>query len=372
MKWKEPTFGATPMLKALTTANAHRKAKAFDLVAEQKKQKLNYPDWAQSWLRKYKEDWYIAQANGDEVGMRKAQKLAEGLRSKLREIATFPKWAQEQMQKETVRWMTAEASGNIKQKLAAEKAGRAIREKLGLIDTSTKVPSPSDDTKKTEDDKSANTKKTDEIEIGKGDKSSFGSVAEFKKKYGDVIKKLGAELNVDPDLLGAVVLVESGGSGFVNGKLKIRFEVHHFVEHPTSLFSFGKPTYKEHRYRENPKMEWKKVHTGKQSSEYDTLNFAITQNEEKAYRAISMGLTQIMGSNYKALGYKSAKEMFQKFSTGHEEQIKGFVSFIKYTNLVRKLQKNDLRGFVSGYNGKGNIEHYTKKLKENINLYKNS
>ncbi|WP_025676776.1 hypothetical protein [Paenibacillus polymyxa] len=135
MKWKEPTFGATPMLRALTTANAHRKAKAFDLAAEQKKQKLNYPDWAQTWLRKYKEDWYIAQANGDEVGMRKAQKLAEGLRSKLREMATFPKWAQEEMKKETVRWMTAEASGDIRGKLAAEKAGRAIREKLGLIDT---------------------------------------------------------------------------------------------------------------------------------------------------------------------------------------------------------------------------------------------
>lgn len=139
MKWKEPTFGATPMLKALTTANAHRKARAFDLSAEQKKQKLNYPDWAQTWMRKYKEDWYIAQANGDEVGMRKAQKLAEGLRSKLREMATFPKWAQEQMQKETVRWMVAEASGNIKEKLAAEKAGGAIREKLGLIDTTDKA-----------------------------------------------------------------------------------------------------------------------------------------------------------------------------------------------------------------------------------------
>ncbi|WCM61100.1 N-acetylmuramidase domain-containing protein [Paenibacillus polymyxa] len=370
MKWKEPTFGATPMLKALTTANAHRKAQAFDLAAEQKKQKLNYPDWAQTWMRKYKEDWYIAQANGDEVGMRKAQKLAEGLRSKLREMATFPKWAQEQMQKETVRWMTAEASGDIMEKLAAEKAGRALREKLGLIDTSAK--SPSQDTKKTEEAKPLNIPKTNELEIGKGDKSSFGSVAEFKKKYGDVIKKLGAELNVDPNLLGAVILVESGGSGFVNGKLKIRFEVHHFVKYPTSLFSFGKPTYKEHRYRENPKMEWKKVHTGKQSSEYDTLNFAITQNEEKAYRAISMGLTQILGSNYNALGYKSAKEMFQKFSTGHEEQIKGFVLFIKDANLVKKLQKNDLRGFVSGYNGKGNIEHYTKKLKENTSLYKNS
>lgn len=32
MKWKEPTFGATPMLKALTIANAYREAGAFDLA----------------------------------------------------------------------------------------------------------------------------------------------------------------------------------------------------------------------------------------------------------------------------------------------------------------------------------------------------
>lgn len=372
MKWKEPTFGATPMLKALTTANAHRKAKAFDLAAEQKKQKLNYPDWAQTWMRKYKEDWYIAQANGDEVGMRKAQKLAEGLRSKLREMATMPKWAQEQMQKETVRWMTAEASGDIMEKLAAEKAGRAIREKLGLIDTSTKVPSPSDDTKKTEDVKPLNTQKTNEIETVKGDKSSFSTVAEFKKKYGDVIKKIGAELNVDPNILGGVVLVESGGSGFENGKLKIRFEVHHFVKQSTSLFSFGRPRSKGHKYRESAGLPWKEVHTKDQSSEYGALDLAITQNEEKAYSAISMGLTQIMGFNHKALGYKSAKEMFQKFSTGHEEQIRGFVSFIKHKNLIKALQKEDFNAFVSAYNGKGNVEQYTKKLRKNIILYRNS
>lgn len=40
MKWKEPAFGATPMLKALTAANAHRKAQAFDLAAEQKIRKM--------------------------------------------------------------------------------------------------------------------------------------------------------------------------------------------------------------------------------------------------------------------------------------------------------------------------------------------
>ncbi|OMF49768.1 MULTISPECIES: glucosaminidase domain-containing protein [Paenibacillus] len=182
MKWKEPTFGATPMLKALTTANAHRKAKAFDLAAEQKKQKLNYPDWAQTWMHKYKEDWYIAQANGDEVGMRKAQKLAEGLRSKLREMATFPKWAQEQMQKETVRWMTAEASGNIMEKLAAEKAGRALREKLGLIDPN---PNPNPEVPKEDDSKPVQVPPDNS-----GNDSFEAELAKFPESYRSALLKL--------------------------------------------------------------------------------------------------------------------------------------------------------------------------------------
>lgn len=140
MKWKEPTFGATPMLKALTASSARMKAKSFDLVEEQKKQKLTYPDWAQDWMRKYKEAWYIAKANGDEVGMRKAQKLAEGLRSKLREMANMPKWAQEQMKKQTLLWMEGQATtGNIRLMKAAEQAGKGIREKLDLIRTIAKT-----------------------------------------------------------------------------------------------------------------------------------------------------------------------------------------------------------------------------------------
>ncbi|WP_025721825.1 hypothetical protein [Paenibacillus polymyxa] len=233
MKWKEPTFGATPMLKALTTANAHRKARAFDLSAEQKKQKLNYPDWAQTWMRKYKEDWYIAQANGDEVGMRKAQKLAEGLRSKLREMSTFPKWAQEQMQKETVRWMTAEASGNIKEKLAAEKAGRAIREKLGLIDTTDKI---SPEIPVTNESKGEPAKTNVKTPAGKWIPAEFqyngNSEAEkyFKKRSKKFIKQKWNQeklhslweatksiqetynIQIDPRLLLAIIIQEGTGS----------------------------------------------------------------------------------------------------------------------------------------------------------------
>lgn len=174
MKWKEPTFGATPMLKALTAANAHRKAQAFDLAAEQKKQKLNYPSWAQPWMRKYKEDWYRAKANGDEVGMRKAQKLAEGLRSKLREMEKMPKSKQEQMQKETVSWMEGHAIGDVKKMKAAEERGRALRGQAVAIGNENEQKSiEQDKEKKDKSDKSTLIQRDDAIQKAINISASF-------------------------------------------------------------------------------------------------------------------------------------------------------------------------------------------------------
>ncbi|WP_458120752.1 glycoside hydrolase family 19 protein [Paenibacillus sp. Z6-24] len=133
MQWKEPTFGPTPVLRVLASANAKRKAQAYDLIKEQKKQKLNYPSWAQEWMRKYKADWNLAQSKGDIAGMRRAQQLADGLRTKLKEINKMPKWAQEQMQKQTVRWMEANTVGNVLAQKAAQKEAQSIREKCKLI-----------------------------------------------------------------------------------------------------------------------------------------------------------------------------------------------------------------------------------------------
>ncbi|MEC0212786.1 hypothetical protein P4H70_28045 [Paenibacillus ehimensis] len=143
MKWKEPTFGPTPLLRSLMAANARRKAQSFDLEAEQKQLKLVYPEWAKEWLQKYKEAWYIAEANGDKEGMRKAKELADGLRDKLREMEKMPPWAQEQMQKQTVRWMEANEDGNVRAMKAAAEAGNGIREKLEMIDRIKKT-SPQD------------------------------------------------------------------------------------------------------------------------------------------------------------------------------------------------------------------------------------
>jgi peptidoglycan hydrolase-like protein with peptidoglycan-binding domain len=208
-----------------------------------------------------------------------------------------------------------------------------------------------------------------------GDKNPIGSTSDFKKKYGDTINQMAKELSVDPNMLAAVILVESGGSGFVDGNLKIRFENHYFLDRTKDYADLFTYYWKDHKFRTSTDDEWRAVHTGKQSSEYATFNFAKSLSEEAAYQSISMGLGQIMGANFKATGHGSAKEMYEDFSKGHEQQIKGMATFFKNYNkgsTLRALQNGDLATFVSQYNGDGQVSTYTKLMNQRMEDYKNA
>ena len=87
-----------------------------------------------------------------------------------------------------------------------------------------------------------------------GDKDAIGSAAEFKRKYGALVSAFANQLGVDENLLGAVILVESSGSGFKDGNLLIRFENHHFVKYTgtsyTVLFYYNaSEKWKDHKFR---------------------------------------------------------------------------------------------------------------------------
>lgn len=208
-----------------------------------------------------------------------------------------------------------------------------------------------------------------------GDKKPIGSTSEFKEKHGETIIQQAKELGIKPNMLAAVILVESGGSGYVDGKLKIRFENHYFLDRTkeyTDLFTYP---WTNHKFRKSKNEEWKKVHTGKQSSEYEAFDFAKSLDEDPAYQSISMGFGQIMGANFKDVGYNSAKGMYKDFSRGHEQQIKGMVTFFKnYNNgaTLKALQKGDLKTFVSQYNGPGQVSTYTKLINQRVEEYENT
>ncbi len=135
--------------------------------------------------------------------------------------------------------------------------------------------------------------------------------------------------------IGAAVLsVESGGSGHVNGKLKIRFESHIFQNRSGQYVGVN--------------------HTGAQADEYAAFEQAKTVNRTAAYESISMGAAQIMGFNAQRVGYGSAEEMFDEFQVSLAAQLAGMFEFVRTSKTLHNAAKaKDWATFAYYYNGAG-------------------
>jgi hypothetical protein len=97
-------------------------------------------------------------------------------------------------------------------------------------------------------------------------------------------------------------------------------------------------------------------------AQYFRLEQAIKINEEAAYRAISMGMGQVLGENYKAAGCSSAKEMFEEAMESEANQLRHMLNYIEYNALMPALRAGDWTRFAR-YNGTGQIEKYSSWLK---------
>lgn len=97
-------------------------------------------------------------------------------------------------------------------------------------------------------------------------------------------------------------------------------------------------------------------------AQYKRLSDAIKINEEAAYRSVSIGMGQVLGENYKMAECKSAKEMFQQAKVSEANQLKHMIGFIVAKGLRDELNRHDWRGFAGGYNGRGQVEKYSKWL----------
>lgn len=95
-------------------------------------------------------------------------------------------------------------------------------------------------------------------------------------------------------------------------------------------------------------------------AQYLRLAQAIKINEEAAYRAISMGMGQILGENYKYAGCSSAKEMFEEAKESEAKQLRHMLNFIKGRGLGMHLMKHDWYSFARSYNGSGQPQKYAK------------
>lgn len=186
------------------------------------------------------------------------------------------------------------------------------------------------------------------------------------------IIEIAKEFQVDYPSTKAVILKESSGSGFQNGRILIQFEPHVFsaeltkrkIKHDLEVIkkdSRGLKTYKLTAFIGDREITIVNgVET--QTPEWKTFEIACQIHRESALLATSYGMGQIMGFNYRLAGFRDqyngsgvmissgVETMFKLFSESEYYQVRGMFNFIKAYGLIDELQRKDWKGFAAGYN----------------------
>lgn len=200
-------------------------------------------------------------------------------------------------------------------------------------------------------------------------------ISNIWRQFGDQITTLAVGLGIDPGVAVAVLAAESGGVGHAaDGRMIIRFENHLFYSEwgKANQAAFDQhfrfdPTVTWQGHQWNPgDGNWRTVHTGSQSSEWDVFTFARSLDERAAMSSISMGTAQIMGFNFGAIGYPSVQAMFTAFQSDLRNQVQGFFDFVRSKGAVEAIRKQDFRAFATIYNGPGQAANYETIIRSRL------
>jgi hypothetical protein len=160
--------------------------------------------------------------------------------------------------------------------------------------------------------------------------------------YEDAAKELGVEVAA----IKAVSNVESLGSGFqADGRPKILFEAAVFSRLTAHKYDKSHPNISSKTWN-------RKLYKGG-AEEYKRLAEAAKLDREAALRSASWGKFQIMGDNYRDLGYESAEAFVHAMCASERNQLKAFVKFIRSKGLKTALRDKNWAKFARLYNGPG-------------------
>ena len=172
----------------------------------------------------------------------------------------------------------------------------------------------------------------------------------FDKATEREIARVARGMGVEPAALMAVAEVESAGrvSARIEGRDEplIRFEGHYF-----------------HRLLPNAKRR-RAVRAGLASPHAGAVRNPRTQKGrwrmlERARRidraaadaSTSWGLGQVMGANWRKLGYPSVAALVEETRSGVGGQVRLMARFVRAHGLDKSLRQKDWRGFARAYNG---------------------
>ena len=157
-------------------------------------------------------------------------------------------------------------------------------------------------------------------------------------------------IGVEPAALMAIVSTESAGrtSALVNGREEplIRFEGHYF-------YRLLKGAARARAVREglaSPRAG-AVANPRSQAGRWKLLARARAIDRDAADCSVSWGLGQVMGENWRKLGYTSVEALVADARSGVAGQVRLMVRFVRANGLDRALRAKNWRAFARAYNG---------------------
>lgn len=168
-------------------------------------------------------------------------------------------------------------------------------------------------------------------------------------------------LNIQPPVLIAVIDIEAAGEGFISKtdlRMKCLFEAHVFSAETNHRFDRTHPNLSS--------KQWNKTLYGRGGAhQYERIIQATELDETAALKATSWGLGQVLGRNYKMVGFDTPQAMVEELKQGECQQLNAMTEFCCASGALKYLQQSQpgFRGFARIYNGPGQVEYYSGRLR---------
>ncbi len=183
------------------------------------------------------------------------------------------------------------------------------------------------------------------------------------------------QLGVETAAVRAVAAVESGGRSGFDAKKRpvIRYENHIFraltkarydKSHPNLSAAYNSAQYKStHRFGGIQYAD----------EQWGLLDAAFSLAPNEAVMACSWGMFQVMGENYKSVGWTDLHQFVTDMFYSASQHLRAFLGYCRHAGLVPDLKTHAWARFAQGYNGPSYRQnHYDTQLAHYFAQYSRS
>jgi len=185
------------------------------------------------------------------------------------------------------------------------------------------------------------------------------AVGDAERLSAEDFRAAAAELGVPSAAIRAVAEIESGGRiGFdAQRRPKILFEAHYFHKLTRGALDASHPHLSQPSWNDACRRYYRLDQWGR-------MYEALTLDADAALQSASWGMFQVLGSNYRLVGWSSVRAFVADMFRSEAQHLRAFLGFLRAKRLVDELRPpQDWARFARGYNGPGYAKnHYDTKL----------